>query len=67
MEVNDADGTLLGDEYSGKTLYFHRLTTELSVERPSGWVRMQVRSFAVFSVLIVSGEKWGRVRDGWHF
>ena len=48
VEVNDADGTLLGDEYSGKTMYFHRLTTELSVERPSGWVRMQVRFFCGF-------------------
>ena len=50
VEVNDADGSLLGEEYSGKTLYFHRRTTELSEKRPSGWVRMQVRSSAVLIV-----------------
>jgi hypothetical protein len=28
VEVNDADGTMLGDEYSGKTMYVIYLTPQ---------------------------------------
>jgi len=45
VEVCDADGSVLGEQLRGKTVYFNKDTYETRMTKPHGWVVSQARAF----------------------
>ena len=42
-EVNDTDGSVLGEALIGKTVYWNTATSDVLFTKPAGWVRMQTK------------------------